>query len=155
MAIHERNSERKRLRHTHNRLVHGAIAMRMVFTDYIADDTRRLQVLRIPPISDLVHRIKAAAMNGLQAVTRIRKRTPDDNTHRVVDIVAGHRFLDGNIRQSCCRIRLSGSNARIFDFIAHNYRILYHFWPIFSKGRLEKKLNAATRHVLSPHIEIR
>jgi hypothetical protein len=41
-----------------------------------------------------MHREKTTPMYGLQAIADIGQRSPDDNTHRVVDIISGHFLFD-------------------------------------------------------------
>lgn len=44
LAVHHHVAQRERLRHAHQRVVHRLVAVRVVFTDDVADDTRRLEV---------------------------------------------------------------------------------------------------------------
>lgn len=65
MTVNQWNTERKILRHSNDCIINGRIAMRMVFTDYITDNARRLEMLGIPSISKTVHCIKTATVNRL------------------------------------------------------------------------------------------
>ena len=63
--------------------VNGTIAVRMVFTEYIADDTRRLSVRLVRRYAQFGHGIQYAAVYGLQTVAHIRQRARYDNRHRI------------------------------------------------------------------------
>ena len=58
----------------------------MIFTDHVADDAGRLDVLLVRRVPLLVHRIQDAAVHGLQAVARIGQRTRHDHAHGVIEV---------------------------------------------------------------------
>ncbi len=60
------------LRHAYDGVIHRTISVRVVFTDDIADDTRRLLVRFIPVIAQFMHGKQHTPVNGLQAVAHIR-----------------------------------------------------------------------------------
>ncbi len=93
LAVHQRVAQRKVLRHAHDGVVHRGVAVRMVFTDHVADDTRRLLVGLVPVVGQLVHGEQHAAVHRLQAVAHIRQRAPDDDAHGVVQIGLAHFFF--------------------------------------------------------------
>ena len=72
------------LRQADQRVVGRLIAVRMVVADDFADHLRALAVGAIRGQPHLAHRIKHAAMRGLQAVADVRQRSPDDHAHRVI-----------------------------------------------------------------------
>ncbi|EKE17239.1 MAG: hypothetical protein ACD_10C00550G0001 [uncultured bacterium] len=86
LAIHQHVTQRKILRHADNGVIHRGIAVRVVLTDHIADDTGRFLVSFVPVVIQLVHREQNTAMYRLQAVTRIRQRPANDHAHRVIQI---------------------------------------------------------------------
>ena len=94
VAVDERNSERERLGHADDRFVNRAVAVGVVLADDVADDTGRLQMLRVPRVAELVHRVETAAMNGLKTVSHVGQGAPDDNAHGVIDVISGHRLFD-------------------------------------------------------------
>ena len=96
LAVDQHVAQRERLRHANDRLVDGGVAVRMIFTDHVADDTRRLLVGAIPVVVQLVHRVQRATMHRLQAIADIGKRAPDDHAHRVIEIRAAHFLLKGD-----------------------------------------------------------
>ena len=64
----------------------------MVLADDVADGTRRLHMRAVRGVAGLVHRVKNAAMNGLQAVAHIGKRSRDDNAHGIFQERCLHLF---------------------------------------------------------------
>ena len=97
VAVDEREPEREVLGETHDRVVHRRVAVRMVLADHLADDARRLHVLRVPGVAELVHREEAAAVDGLQPVAGVWQRAPDDDAHGVVDVVPRHLLFDVDV----------------------------------------------------------
>ena len=94
LAVDEHVAHRKRLRHAHHRVVHGGVAVRMVFADHVADDTSGLLVGLVVVVAELTHCIEHTAMHGLQTVTYVGQRTPDDHAHRVVEIRLPHLVFE-------------------------------------------------------------
>src|SRR5918995_780910 len=60
--------------------------MRVVLLDYLADGPRRLAVRAVRSKAALQHRPQDPAMDGLQAVSNVGERAPDDDGHRVVEV---------------------------------------------------------------------
>ena len=96
------------LRHAHQRVIDRLIAVGMVFTDHVADGTRRLAVRLVPLKAVLVHRVENPAMHRLQSVTRIRQRTRHDHAHGVIEVGAFHFIEDRNGTNIGRSRRLSG-----------------------------------------------
>ena len=92
MAVNQGNPHREGLSKTHHRVIHCGVAVWMVLADDVADGTRRLHMRAVRRITGLVHRIEDAAMNGLQAVAHIGKRSRDDNAHRIFQERRLHLF---------------------------------------------------------------
>ena len=88
VAVDERNSERERLGHADDRSVNRAVAVGVVLADYVADDTGRLQMLRVPRVAEFVHRVETAAVNGLKTISDVGQSAPDDDAHGVIDVIA-------------------------------------------------------------------
>ena len=59
------------LRHTHDGVVHRAVAVGVVFTDHITHDTGRLFIRAVPVVVELVHGKQHAAMHGLEAIAGV------------------------------------------------------------------------------------
>jgi hypothetical protein len=93
LAVHQRITQRKILRHAHDGVVHGGVAVGVIFTDHVADDTRRLLVSLVPVVGQLVHGEQYAAMHGLQAIAHIRQGAPHDYAHGVIEVGTAHFFF--------------------------------------------------------------
>ena len=101
LAVDQRQAHGEILRHPDHRVVNRLVAVRMIFTDHVADDARGLDVFLVGRVPLLVHRIQNAAMHRLQAVARIRQRPRHDHAHGVIEVGALHLIEDGygaNIR---------------------------------------------------------
>ena len=85
LAIHQRIARGKILRQAHQRAVNGGVAVRMILTQNVADDTRALTIRLIRRDAQLVHGIENAAVNRLEAVAHIGQRAGNDDRHRVGD----------------------------------------------------------------------
>ena len=86
VRVHERVPQREVLSHPHQRVVHGLEPVGVVLLDDLADRPRRLPVRTVGPQAALQHRPQDPAVNGLQPVTDVGQRTPDDDRHRVVEV---------------------------------------------------------------------
>ena len=95
LPVDQHVAQRKVLRHPHNRFVDRAVAVRVIFTDHVADDTRRFLVRTVPVVVQFVHREQYTPVHGLQAIADIRKGTSDDHAHRVIEIRTAHFLLEG------------------------------------------------------------
>ncbi len=90
VAVHERHAEREILRHAHDRVVDGGVAVRVVLAHDFADDAGGLHVLGAARHVQPVHAVKRTAVHGLQSVPHVGQCAPHDDTHRIVDVVARH-----------------------------------------------------------------
>ena len=113
LPVDQRHAHGKILRHADHRVVDRLVAVRMVFTDHVADGARRLAVRLVPLEPVLVHRVEDAAMHRLQAVARIRQRPRHDHAHGVIEVGAFHLVEDGYGTNIGGRRRLAG--LRIFS----------------------------------------
>ena len=110
LAVDQHVAQREGLGHAHDGVVDGGVAMRVVFTDDVANHTRRLLVRLVPIVAQLAHGEQHTTVHRLQAVTHIRQRTPDDDAHRVVQVGLLHLVfeIDGdNFLGELGHIRLS------------------------------------------------
>jgi hypothetical protein len=73
-----------------------AVAVRVVLTDHVTDDTRRLLVGAVPVVVEFVHRVQHAAVHGLEAIARIGKRPAHDHAHGVIEITATHLLFEAD-----------------------------------------------------------
>jgi len=86
LTVDQQVAQRERLGHAHDGVVHGGVAVRVILTDHVTDHTGGFLVRLVPVVTQFAHGEQHAPMHGLQAVARIRQGTPDDHTHRVVEI---------------------------------------------------------------------
>ncbi len=96
LAVHQHVPQREILRHPHDRVVHGTVAVGVVLADDVPDDTGRLLIGTVPVVIEFVHREQHAAMHRLEAVPRIRQRAADDHAHRVIEITAPHLLFEAD-----------------------------------------------------------
>ncbi len=66
LPIHQRVAQRKRLRHAHQRVVDGRVAVRMVDAHRLAHHLGALRVFLVVLEAHLAQRVEHAAMHGLQ-----------------------------------------------------------------------------------------
>ena len=76
------------------RVVHGAVAVRVVVLQHFADDARALVERAVVDEAFAEHRVEDAALHGLQAVARVREGAGDDDGHRVIDVGRLHDVRD-------------------------------------------------------------
>ena len=83
-------AQRKVLRHAHDGVVHRAVAVRVVLTDYVAHDTGRFLVRAVPVVVELVHREKHAPVHRLETIPRVGQGAPHDHAHGVIQVASPH-----------------------------------------------------------------
>ena len=98
LPVDQRIAQREWLRHAHERVVDGRVAVGMIDAHRLADDLGALGVFLVVLQAHLAHGVEHAAMHGLQSVAGVGQRAPDDHRHRVVEIRAAHLLfnVDGN-----------------------------------------------------------
>ena len=85
LPIDEQVARGEILRKANHRIVDGAVAVRVVFAEHVADDARRFAERLVRRDAQLVHGVENPAMHGFQSVAHIRKRAADDDRHRIGD----------------------------------------------------------------------
>ena len=94
LTVDEWVAEREILHHPHDRVVDGAVAMRVIPTEDIAHDRSALLV-RPPRLqSFLAHGEQDAAVHRFEPVTGVGKSALNDHAHRIVDERVPHLLLD-------------------------------------------------------------
>ena len=93
LAVDQRHAQGEGLRHPHHGVVDGGVAVRVVLAHHLADDARRLAVRLVGGEAALLHGVEDAAMDGLEAVARVRQGAGDDDAHGVVEVGAPHLLL--------------------------------------------------------------
>ncbi len=94
LAVDERVAQRPRLRHAHEGVVDGAVAVRVVVTHGVGDRARGLHVSTVRTVTVVVHRVQHAAVHRLEAVAHVGQRAAHDHAHRVIDVAGLHLLLD-------------------------------------------------------------
>ena len=117
VAINQRHRHREILGHPDQGVVDGCVAMGVVLTEHLTDHTRALSVRPIAGETELVHRVKDAAMHGLQTVPRIGQSPPDNHAHRVLQV--GARHLVAEIRLNDPIVGLSRTAVTRPHWIRH------------------------------------
>ena len=79
VSVYEHHTRIERLRKPYHRVVYAAVAVRMVFTEALANDSRRLLVRFVGSGAQLVHRIKYTSLNGFESVLDSRERSVENN----------------------------------------------------------------------------
>ena len=74
LAIDQRQAQRPILRHPRQRIVNRAIAMRVIFTHHVTNDTRRFAIGLVRREAAFMRAPQDAAMHRLQAITHIGQR---------------------------------------------------------------------------------
>ena len=88
VPLHQGIAAGERLRHEHHRLVAGALPVRMVFAEHVADGARRLHELGRGGEVQFGHRVDDAPLHRLQAVAHMGQGALADDVHGVVQIGA-------------------------------------------------------------------
>ena len=94
LPVDQGHAHREVLRHAHEGVVNGKIAVRMVLAHRVADGARGLVVGAVRREIQLGHRIEDAAMHRLQAVANVGQGAADDHAHRVIEVAALHFVED-------------------------------------------------------------
>ncbi|OQB99600.1 MAG: hypothetical protein BWX79_03091 [Alphaproteobacteria bacterium ADurb.Bin100] len=90
LAIHQHVAHGEVLRHANDGVVDRLVAVRVVFTNHVADDAGRLLVRPVPVVVQLMHREQHAPVHRLEPVARVGQGTAHDHAHGVVEIAPAH-----------------------------------------------------------------
>ena len=94
VAVNERIAHGKVLRETDQRVVNGAVAVRMVVTEHVADGGGALLEGLVGGEPALVHSIEDTPMHGLEPVPHVRQRPAHDDAHGVAHVALFHLAHD-------------------------------------------------------------
>src|SRR5690554_1181878 len=86
LAINQHVPQRKWLGHTHDGVINSRVAVRVIFTDHVTNNTGGLLVGLIPVVVEHVHGKEHTAMHRLQAIAHVRQCPSDDDAHGVVEV---------------------------------------------------------------------
>ena len=93
VSVNQRISCGPLLGHINQRPVNGAVAVGMVLTHGIADDTGALSVRLIRTVVQLYHGIQYPSLYRFQTISDVRKGTGGNNTHGIIYIRFFHGLL--------------------------------------------------------------
>ena len=98
LALHQRIPHGERLRHAHQRIVNGRVAVRMVFAHHFAGDLGALARGAVGRQAHFVHPEEDAPVHRLEPVANVRQGAPHDHAHGVIEVRAPHFVfdIDGN-----------------------------------------------------------
>ncbi len=74
LTVDERHAQRELLRHAHERVVDGEVAVRVEVAHRVAHDLGRLHVLLVPVEPEPLHGVEDAPVHGLEAVAHVGER---------------------------------------------------------------------------------
>src|SRR6056297_2804816 len=94
LPVHQHVAHRERLRHAHDGVVDGAVAVGMVLTDHVTDDAGRFLVRLVVVVAQFPHRVEDPPMHRLQAVAHVGQGPPHDHAHRVIEIGLAHLVFE-------------------------------------------------------------
>ncbi len=94
LPVDQRVAHAEGLRHPHQRIVNGAVAMRMVTLEHFADDAGALRIAPRRKQALAEHRVEDAPMDRFEAVAHVGQRAPDIHRHRVVQVGLPHVVFD-------------------------------------------------------------
>ena len=94
MAIDEWNAHGKILREANHGVVHGGIAMRVIFANNIANRAGRFAMRPIRGDAAVVHRVQDSTMHGLQAIANVRQGARNNNAHRIFEERGAHLMAE-------------------------------------------------------------
>ena len=94
LPVDEHVAQREWLRHAHDRVVHGGIAMRVVFTDDVADDAGGFFIGFVPVVAQFAHGEQRAPVHGFEPVAHVGQRTSHDYAHGVIEVGLFHLVFE-------------------------------------------------------------
>ena len=96
MAINQKITSIKILRQPNSSVIHRAITMWMVLTEYVTNKAGRFLIWFIRSHASFLHGVQDTAMNRFQSVTNVRQSTHNDYRHSVIDVGSLHFLVDLN-----------------------------------------------------------
>ena len=90
LAVDKRVAKREPLRHPHQRVVGGGVAVGVVLAEHVADDSRALGIRTARLQAALAHREQHTTVHRLESVANVGQRAAHDHAHRVVEIARAH-----------------------------------------------------------------
>ena len=118
LAVDQRHAHGELLRHAHQRVVDGEVAVRMEVAHRVAHDLGRLHVLLVPVEPQPLHGVEDAPVHGLQAVAHVGQRAGDDHAHGVLEVRALHLLGE---RDGSDVARLFAAGRLVVGVVGHDF----------------------------------
>ena len=97
MPVHEREAHGEGLGHADERVIDGAVAVRVVLAHHLADDTAALDVSAFGSEPELAHAEQDSSLHGLEPVAGVRQGTGVDHRVGVLQERPLHLLLDVDV----------------------------------------------------------
>ena len=94
LAVDQRIAQAEVLRHARHGVIDGGVAVGVVLTQHLADDTGAFLVRSAWVQAHIVHGVEDAAVHRLEAVARIREGAGHDHAHGVIEVGGAHLLFD-------------------------------------------------------------
>ena len=94
LTVHEGITQGPRLGHTHEGVIDGRVAVRVVLTEHLTDDTGALTIGAALGDVHVPHGVYDAALHGLETVAHVGQGAGDDDRHRIVDVGRLHQVFN-------------------------------------------------------------
>ena len=117
LTVDQHITHGKVLRHADDGVVNSYIAVRVVFTDNIADDTRRFFIGGIPVVFQLVHRVQHAAVYRLETVADIRQGSTHNHAHGVIEVALAHFVFKADRQGFKCKFMVVADGCVGHDYL--------------------------------------
>src|SRR6201991_274071 len=111
LAVDEQITHAPFLRHTDHGVEDGCVAVGVVLTHDLTNDTRCFLMGFVTVIAQFVHPVEDPAMNRLETVPNIGQGTTDNDRHRIIDIGCHHLFFHIYRDDTIVVLRLQGSDV--------------------------------------------
>ena len=98
LPVHQRIAHGKFLRHAHQSIIHGRVAVGVILTDDVTDDAGGFFVRTVIVVGKLVLRKKNTPVHRLKAVTRVGDGAPDDDRKGILQIRFAEFFFYAYLR---------------------------------------------------------
>ncbi len=111
VAVQQRQPQRPRLDEPHERVVDGAVAVRVQLAHDLADGTGALDVRAVVPQPHVVHRVEDAPLHGLEPVTRVGQRPGVDHGVGVLEEAGAHLVADVGVEDVLLEVHGLGTRS--------------------------------------------
>ena len=102
VAVDQRDAQGEVLRHPHQGVVDGAVAVRVQLSHHLAGDARGLDVTAVGPQAHLGHHVEDAALHRLEAVPGVGEGAGVDDRVRVLEERPLHLCRDVDVFDAFC-----------------------------------------------------